>query len=109
MRTFIFLSTLLFSLFAQAEQEIGDRLNTARETMLAKVEFNESSKSGFVRVKDCSKCRFEMYNIIESTKVTRNNATVPIGTLLAEYWNIKMATLLISLNSQELQAIHYYK
>lgn len=109
MKLIILTIITVFASISYAEDELGKRLNLARETLLAKVEYSEISSKGIIRVKDCRKCDFDIYNINESTIVTKNNSPVSVEMLVGEYWDVKIATLLVSFDSQNLEAIHYYK
>jgi len=104
MKTILFTLLTLFSTLA-----FSQALEEAREVSSIVVEFRDVSQEGVVRVKDCDRCSHKMYTFGSSLEVIKNNLPGNIQTLAQEYWDVKLATLFIKPNTNELLRIAYRK
>lgn len=104
MRTILLTILTLFSTLA-----FSQALEEAREVSSIVVEFRDISQEGAVRVKDCNRCSHKLYTFTSSLEVIKNNQPGNIEILAQEYWDVKLATLFIKPNTNELLRIAYRK
>ena len=71
------------------------------------VEYRDISKTGTIRVKNCHRCKQDIYEFNETIKIIRNNQSITINELLKDYWNAKHPTVFLNLNDAAVVRISY--
>lgn len=71
------------------------------------IEYRDISKTGTIRVKNCNRCKQDIYKFNETIEIKRKNQTITINELLKDYWNAKHPTVFLNLNDTTVIRISY--
>lgn len=71
------------------------------------LEYSDISKTGVIRVKNCLRCKQELYEFNDTIEIKRSGKTITLNELMSEYWNVKYPTIFLKLDENKAIRINY--
>lgn len=100
----ILISLLLFVSSASA---IVITLDIALEMESFDVEYSEISKTGLIRVVDCSDCTKKIYTFDDNIIIKKQGNIITLEEFMQDYWNAKYPALFANKDDLSIMRITY--